>query len=169
MVSSTIWIKRVRVSFFQRASKYHESEGLVLFVNEVFKELTSASRWSNWAKFLPLVRARIVSGHLTESEQFFEKCKSFNFSPQVRWKCEPAVLGENLLNMTSVLVLSKFHETPSYYVLIIYIKMFEKIVGWTYVYNELSTDKVFLLCYVTLYIANGLNISLNRVRFVSLV
>jgi hypothetical protein len=33
---------------------------------------------------------------------FLEKCKSFNFSPQVGWKCEPAVLGENLLNMTSV-------------------------------------------------------------------
>jgi hypothetical protein len=61
------------------------------------------TRWSNLAKFLPLVRARIVSGHLTESDQFFEKCKSFNFSPQVRWKFEPAVLGENLLNMTSVI------------------------------------------------------------------
>ena len=32
-------------------------------------------RWSNLLKFLPLVRARIVSGHLTESGQFFEKCK----------------------------------------------------------------------------------------------
>jgi hypothetical protein len=42
------------------------------------------SRWSNLAKFLPLVQARIVSGHLTESGQFFEKCKSFNFSLQVR-------------------------------------------------------------------------------------
>jgi hypothetical protein len=66
------------------------------------------SRWSNLAKFLPLVRARIVSGHLTESDQFFEKCKSFNFSPQVRWKCEPAVLGENLLNMTSVFDVTHF-------------------------------------------------------------
>ena len=35
-------------------------------------------------KFLPLVRARIVSGHLTESGQLFEKCKSFNFSARVR-------------------------------------------------------------------------------------
>jgi hypothetical protein len=34
-------------------------------------------RWSNLAKFLPLVRARIVSGHLTESGQFFEKCRNF--------------------------------------------------------------------------------------------
>jgi hypothetical protein len=33
-------------------------------------------RWSNLAQFLPLVRARIVSGHLTESGQFCEKCKS---------------------------------------------------------------------------------------------
>jgi hypothetical protein len=40
------------------------------------------------------VRARIVSGHLTESGHFFEKCKSLNFSRQIRWKCEPAVLGE---------------------------------------------------------------------------
>ena len=60
------------------------------------------TRWSNLAKFLPLVRARIVSGHLSESGQFCAKCKRFNFSTQVRWKCEPAVLGENFLNMTSV-------------------------------------------------------------------
>ena len=40
--------------------------------------------WENLAKFLLLVRARSVSGHLTESGQFFEKGKSFNFSPQVR-------------------------------------------------------------------------------------
>ena len=32
-------------------------------------------RWSNLAQFLPLVRARIVSGHLTENGQFFEKWK----------------------------------------------------------------------------------------------
>jgi hypothetical protein len=60
------------------------------------------TRWSNLAKCLPLVRARIVSGHLTESGQFFEKCRNFKFSPQVRGECEPAVLGENLLNMTSM-------------------------------------------------------------------
>jgi hypothetical protein len=42
------------------------------------------TRWSNLAKFLPLVRARIFSGHLTESGQFFEKYKIFNFSPQFR-------------------------------------------------------------------------------------
>jgi hypothetical protein len=49
------------------------------------------------------VRAHIVSEHLTESGQFCAKCKlSFNFPAQVHWKCEPAVLGENLLNMTSV-------------------------------------------------------------------
>jgi hypothetical protein len=27
-------------------------------------------------------------------------CKTYNFSRQVRWKCEPPVLGENSLNMT---------------------------------------------------------------------
>ena len=53
-----------------------------------------------------------------------------------------------------VLVLSKFHERPSYYVIIIYIKMLETIVVLTYVYSKpSSTDKVFLLCYynITLY------------------
>jgi hypothetical protein len=45
--------------------------------------LPHVSRWSNLAKFLPLVRARIVSGHLSESGQLFEKCKRFNFLPQV--------------------------------------------------------------------------------------
>jgi hypothetical protein len=44
----------------------------------------------------------VVNGHRTESGQFCAKCKSFNFLAQVRLKCEPAVLGENLLNMTSV-------------------------------------------------------------------
>jgi hypothetical protein len=48
-----------------------------------------------------------------------------------------------------VLVLSKFHEKSSYNVLIIYIKMFETIVVLTYVHSEPSTDKVFLLCYIT--------------------
>ena len=37
------------------------------------------SRWSNFAKFLPLVRARIVSGHLTENGQFFDKMQKFKF------------------------------------------------------------------------------------------
>jgi hypothetical protein len=61
------------------------------------------ARWSNLAKFLPIVRARIVSGYLAESGQFCAKCKTFNFSAQVRRKCETVVLGESLLNMTSVM------------------------------------------------------------------
>jgi hypothetical protein len=40
--------------------------------------------------------------------------------------------------------LSKFHEKPCYYLLIIYIKIFETIVVLTYVYSENSTGKVFL-------------------------
>jgi hypothetical protein len=70
-----------------------------------------------------------------------------------------------------VLVLSKFHKKPSDYVLIgliIYIKMFETTIVLTYNHSELSTDKVFLLCYITLYNANGLKISLNYVSFVGL-
>jgi hypothetical protein len=49
----------------------------------VVGEAGRGTRWSHLAKFLPLVRARIVSGHLTESGQFFEKCKFqfFNASP----------------------------------------------------------------------------------------
>ena len=34
------------------------------------------TRWTNLAKFLPLVRARIVSGHLTESRRFCAKCSA---------------------------------------------------------------------------------------------
>jgi hypothetical protein len=48
-----------------------------------FPDHVSKDYGQSLAKFLPLVRARIVSGHLTESGQFFEKCKSYNFSPQV--------------------------------------------------------------------------------------
>jgi hypothetical protein len=55
----------------------------------------------------------------------------------------------------------QFNEKPSYYLLIIYIKMFETIVVLTYVYSEPSTDKVYLLCDITLYNANGLKISLK--------
>jgi hypothetical protein len=40
---------------------------------------------------------------------------------------------------------------PSYYWLITHIKMLSKIVALTYVYSEPSTDKLFLLCYVTLH------------------
>ncbi len=39
MVSSAIWKKHARVSFFQRRSKLHEFEGRVQF--EVFEKLTS--------------------------------------------------------------------------------------------------------------------------------
>jgi hypothetical protein len=39
--------------------------------------------------------------------------------------------------------------------------MFETIVVLTYVYSEPSTDKVYLLCDITLYNANGLKISLK--------
>jgi hypothetical protein len=39
------------------------------------------------------------------------------------------------LKNSRVLVLFKFYEKPSYYVLIIYIKMFETIVVLTYVYS----------------------------------
>jgi hypothetical protein len=60
--------------------------------NTILAFLETHSRWSNLAKFL---RARNVSGHLTESGQFFEL--------QARRKCNPAVLGENFLNMTSVI------------------------------------------------------------------
>ena len=59
------------------------------------------------------MRARSVSGHHSESGQFFEKGKSFNFSPQVRWKCEHAVLGKNLLNMTSVILLNSPSMSPT--------------------------------------------------------
>ena len=41
-----------------------------------------------------------------------------------------------------MLVLSKFHEKPSNYILILYIKMFETIVVLTYVSSEPSTGKV---------------------------
>ena len=44
------------------------------------------TRWPNLTKLLPLVRARIVSGHLSQNGQFCAKCKTFNFLPQVRWK-----------------------------------------------------------------------------------
>jgi hypothetical protein len=32
------------------------------------------------------MQAHIVSGHLTESGQFFEKCKSFNFSSPLKMR-----------------------------------------------------------------------------------
>jgi hypothetical protein len=47
--------------------------------------------------------------------------------------------------------------------------MFETITVFTYVYSEPSTDKVFLLCYITLHNANGLKIPLKFVSFASLV
>ena len=57
---------------------------------------------------------------------------------------------------TRVLVLSKFHEKPSYYVLIIYIKMFETIVVLAYVDTaNRPLTKFSWLCYVTLYNANS--------------
>jgi hypothetical protein len=39
---------------------------------------------NKFGEISPLVRARIVSGHLAESGQFCAKCKSFTFSQQVR-------------------------------------------------------------------------------------
>ena len=66
---------------------------------------TTSIRWSNSPTFLPLVRAPIVSRHLTQNFQLCVQFKPFNFSPQVRWKYEPAVLGEKSLNMTSVYAL----------------------------------------------------------------
>jgi hypothetical protein len=63
---------------------------------------------------------------------------------------------------TRVLVLSKFHEKPSYYVLIIYIKMFETLVVLAYVDTaNRPLTKFSWLCYVTLYNANSFKISLN--------
>ena len=62
-------------------------------------------------------------------------------------------------------VLSKFHNKPYYCVLIIYLKMFETIVVLTYVRIERT---VFLLCYITLYNAKGLKLSLNYACFASL-
>ena len=45
------------------------------------------------------------------------------------------------LKNSRVHVLFKFHEKPSYYVLKIYIRMFETIAVLTYVYSESFTDK----------------------------
>ena len=48
--------------------------------------------------------------------------------------------------------LSKFHEKLCYYLLVIYIKMFETIVVLTYVYSEPHPlAKFSWLCYITLY------------------
>ena len=52
------------------------------------------------------MQVHVVSGHLTKNIQRCAKCKPSNFSPQVRWKYEPAVLGENLLNMTNVFIIT---------------------------------------------------------------
>jgi hypothetical protein len=105
-IFNTIYLQLIPTSPANSVSlnKLSVHKTVVLFFKSMSKcEISAHSpRWSNLAKLLPLVRARIVSGHLTESRQFCAKCKSFNFSAQVRWKCEPAVLGENLLNMTSV-------------------------------------------------------------------
>ena len=54
------------------------------------------------------------------------------------------VLFEVFEKLTSA-CLSKFHEKPCYYLLIIYIKVFETIAVLTSrVYSEYSTGKVFL-------------------------
>jgi hypothetical protein len=53
------------------------------------------------------------------------------------------VLFEVFEKLTSA-CLSKFHEKSCYYLLIIYIDMFETIVVLTYIYSEHSTGKVFL-------------------------
>jgi hypothetical protein len=55
--------------------------------------LRRLSRSSNIAKFLPLVWSRIVSGHLTQNHQLCAKCKTFNFSQQVRWKIRICATG----------------------------------------------------------------------------
>ena len=61
------------------------------------------------------------------------------------FESEGRVLFEVFKKLTSA-CLSKFHEKPCYYLLIIYIKMFKTIVVLTYVrvYSEHSTGKVFL-------------------------
>ena len=51
------------------------------------------------------------------------------------------------LKNSRVLVLSKFHEKPSYYVLIIYIKMFETIVVLAYV-NTANRSSTKFSCFV---------------------
>ena len=67
-------------------------------------------------------------------------------------------------------VISTFHEKPCYYLLIIYIKMFETIVVLTYAFiANIPLAKFSWLCYITLYNANSLKISLNYVIVVSLV
>jgi hypothetical protein len=60
--------------------------------------------WSNSANFIPLMLAHIVSGHLAQNWQLCVKCKAFNFSLDVCWKYEPAVLGENFLNIINVML-----------------------------------------------------------------
>ena len=66
--------------------------------------------------------------------------------------------------------LSKFYEKPCYYLLIIYIKMFETIVVLTYAFiANIPLAKFSWLCYIILYNANSLKIPLNYVSFVSLV
>jgi hypothetical protein len=89
--------------FFCKCSRLIFGGGAYIWNELSLSECGGLTCWSNLAKLLPFVRACIVSGHLTQSGQFFKKCKSFYFLPQVRWKCEPAVLGENLLNMSSML------------------------------------------------------------------
>jgi hypothetical protein len=53
------------------------------------------------------------------------------------------VLFEVFEKLTSA-CLSKFYEKPCYYLLIIYINMFETIVVLTYIRSEHSTGKIFL-------------------------
>jgi hypothetical protein len=79
------------------------------------------------------------------------------------------VIFEVFEKLTSA-CLSKFHEKPCYYLLIIYIKMFETIVVLTYAFiANIPLAKFSWLCYITLYNANSLKIPLNYVIFVSLV
>ena len=73
-------------------------------------------------------------------------------------------------------MLSKLHEKPYYYLLIIYIKVFETIVVLTYklrdVYvskSEISPAEFCGLVYFTFYSGNGFKNSPKHVTFVSLV
>ena len=64
--------------------------------------------------------------------------------------------------------LSKFHEKPCYFLLIIYIKMFETIVLVVLTYAFIANiplAKFSWLCYITLYNANSLKIPLHFVKF----
>jgi hypothetical protein len=81
----------------------HETTfNLVLFDPARCILLRHYSTLAKFSKFSPILeRGRIVSGHLAQNCQFYVNCKGFNFSPQVRWKYEPVVLGENVLNETT--------------------------------------------------------------------